>query len=84
VVVGPSARLDQRVRQPDGRAVYDLLGGHPDRTARDLVFVADLAVELRAWQGTDFAHQASTSMAWPRRWCGSPAAARSARAGTTG
>ena len=57
VVVGPSALLDARVRQPDGRAVYDLLTGHPDRQPRDLVFVADLAVELRAWQDTDFAHQ---------------------------
>jgi hypothetical protein len=57
VVVGPSALLDARVRQPDGRAVYDLLTGHPDRTSRDLVFLADLAVELRAWQDTDFATQ---------------------------
>jgi hypothetical protein len=57
VVVGPAALLDARVRQPDGRAVYDLLSGHPDRSPRDLVFVADLAVELRAWQDTDFARQ---------------------------
>jgi hypothetical protein len=57
VVVGPSALLDDRVRQPDGRAVYDLVTGHLDRTSRDLVFVADLAVELRAWQDTDFARQ---------------------------
>jgi hypothetical protein len=57
VVVGPSALLDGRVRQPDGRAVYDLLSGHPDRTSCDLVFVADLVVELRAWQDTDFAAQ---------------------------
>jgi hypothetical protein len=57
VVVGPVALLDDRVRQPDGRAVYDLLSGHPDRTSRDLVFLADLAVELRTWQDTDFAHQ---------------------------
>jgi hypothetical protein len=56
-VVGPSALLDERVRQPDGRAVYDLLTGHPDRSPRDLVFLADLAVELRVWQDTDFAHQ---------------------------
>jgi hypothetical protein len=54
VVVGPSALLDARVRQPDGRAVYDLLTGHPDRTSRELVFLADLAVELRAWQDTDW------------------------------
>jgi hypothetical protein len=57
LVVGPSALLDERVRQPDGRAVYDLLTGHPDRASRELVFLADLAVELRAWQGTDFAAQ---------------------------
>jgi hypothetical protein len=57
VVVGPSALLDDRVRQPDGRAVYDLLTGHPDRTSRDLVFLEDLAVELRAWQDTDWRTQ---------------------------
>jgi hypothetical protein len=57
LVVGPSALLDERVRQPDGRMVYDLLTGHPDRQPRDLVFVADLAVELCAWQDTDFARQ---------------------------
>jgi len=54
LVVGPSALLDERVRQPDGRAVYDLVTGHPDRTSRELVFVADLAVELRTWQDTDW------------------------------
>jgi hypothetical protein len=57
LVVGPAALLDARVRQPDGRAVYDLLTGHPDRSPREVVFLADLAVELRAWQGTDFAAQ---------------------------
>jgi hypothetical protein len=56
LVVGPSALLDGRVRQPDGRAVYDLLTGHPDRTSRDLVFLADLAVELRTWQGHRLRH----------------------------
>jgi hypothetical protein len=57
LVVGPNALLDERVRQPDGRAVYDLLTGHPARTPRELVFMADLAVELREWQDTDFAAQ---------------------------
>jgi hypothetical protein len=57
VVVGPSALLDARVRQPDGRAVYDLVTGHPDRQPRELVFLADLAVELRAWQDTDWRTQ---------------------------
>ena len=57
LVVGPAALLHPKIRQPDRRAVYDLLTGHPDRTPRELVFLADLAVELRTWQGTDFATQ---------------------------
>jgi hypothetical protein len=57
LVVGPGVLLDERVRQPDGRAVYDLLTGYPDRSPRDIVFVADLAMELRGWQDTDFVHQ---------------------------
>jgi hypothetical protein len=52
LVVGPAALLHPKVCQPDGRAVYDLLTGHPARTSRELVFLADLVVELRAWQGT--------------------------------
>jgi hypothetical protein len=29
--------------------LYELVTGHPDRTALELVFVADLTCELRAW-----------------------------------
>jgi hypothetical protein len=29
--------------------LYELLTGHPDRAPQELVFLADLAVELRAW-----------------------------------
>jgi hypothetical protein len=29
--------------------VYELLTGHPEREAGELVFVADLTGELRAW-----------------------------------
>jgi hypothetical protein len=29
--------------------LYELLTGHPNRASRDLVFLADLTVELRAW-----------------------------------
>jgi hypothetical protein len=32
LVVGPAALLHPKVRQPDGRAVYDLVTGHPART----------------------------------------------------
>jgi hypothetical protein len=55
LVVGPAALLHPKVRQPDGRAVYDLVTGHPARTPRELVFPVDLAVELREWQDTDWA-----------------------------
>jgi hypothetical protein len=51
------AGLEERVRQPDGRAVYDLLTGHPDRESRELMFLADLAVELRTWQDVDWRTQ---------------------------
>jgi hypothetical protein len=37
------------VPQPDGTVLYELVTGHPDRTPRELVFLADLTVELRAW-----------------------------------
>jgi hypothetical protein len=49
LVVAPAAPLHPVVLQPDGTVLYELLTGHPDRTARELVFVADLACELRAW-----------------------------------
>jgi hypothetical protein len=55
LVVGPGVLLDERVRQPDGRAVYDLVTSHPARIPRELVFLVDLAVELREWQATDWA-----------------------------
>jgi hypothetical protein len=49
LVVAPAALLHPLVPQPDGTALYALVTGHPDRTPRELVFVADLTVELRAW-----------------------------------
>jgi hypothetical protein len=49
LVVAPAALLHPSVPQPDGSVLYELLTGHPDRTPRELVFVADLTVELRAW-----------------------------------
>src|SRR6266508_170842 len=38
-----------RVPQPAGSQVYELLTGHPEREPGELVFVADLTCELRAW-----------------------------------
>jgi hypothetical protein len=49
LVVGPAALLHPRVPQPAGSLVYELLTGHPEREAGELVFVADLTGELRAW-----------------------------------
>jgi hypothetical protein len=49
LVVAPAVLLAPLVPQPDGAVLYELVTGHPDRTAQELVFLADLAVELRAW-----------------------------------
>ena len=49
LIVAPAALLHPRVPQPEGSWVYGLLTGHPEREAGELVFVADLTGELRAW-----------------------------------
>jgi hypothetical protein len=49
LVVAPAALLHPGVPQPDGTVLYELVTGYPDRTPGELVFVADLTVELRAW-----------------------------------
>jgi hypothetical protein len=49
LVVAPAALLHPAVPQPDGTLLYALVTGHPDRMPRELVFLADLTVELRAW-----------------------------------
>jgi hypothetical protein len=49
LVATPAALLHPGVPQPAGSLVYELLTGHPEREPGELVFLADLAVELRAW-----------------------------------
>ena len=49
LVVAPAVLLHPRVPQPAGSLLYALLTGHPEREPCELVFVADLTVELRAW-----------------------------------
>jgi hypothetical protein len=49
LVVAPAALLHPVVPQPDGTVLYELLTGHADRETHELVFVADLTMELRAW-----------------------------------
>jgi hypothetical protein len=49
LAVAPAVLLHPVVPQPDGTLLYELVTGHPDRTLHELVFLADLAMELRAW-----------------------------------
>jgi hypothetical protein len=49
LVVAPTALLPPAVPQPHGTVLYELVTGHPDRTAHELVFLPDLTCELRAW-----------------------------------
>ena len=49
LVVAADALRHPCILQPDGTLLYDLVTGHPDRTPQQLVFIADLTVELRAW-----------------------------------
>jgi hypothetical protein len=55
LVVAPAALLHPGVPQPDGTLLYELVTGHPDRQPQELVFVADLTVELRAWPADTWA-----------------------------
>jgi hypothetical protein len=55
LVVAPASLLHPAVPQPDGTVLYELLTGHPDRAPRELVFLADLTVELRAWPADTWA-----------------------------
>lgn len=48
-MVAPRWLLHPAVPQPAGSLLYELVTGHPDRGPGELVFPADLAVELRAW-----------------------------------
>ena len=49
LIVAPATLLHPRIPQPAGSLVYQLLTGHPEREAGELVFVADQTGELRAW-----------------------------------
>jgi hypothetical protein len=49
LIVAPAVLLHPRIHQPAGSVVYELLTGHPEREAGELVFMADLTGEPRAW-----------------------------------
>jgi hypothetical protein len=76
LVVAPAALLHPRVPQPPGSLIYELLTGHPEREPGELVFMADLTGELRAWPQDTWLRSASTPNRLPRP---SLAAGRTAR-----
>src|SRR5829696_5149813 len=55
LVVAPASLLHPCIPQPDGTLLYELVTGHPERQPQELVFVADLTVELRAWPADTWA-----------------------------
>jgi hypothetical protein len=61
LVVAPRWLLHPGVPQPAGSLLYELVTGHPDRDPGELVFPADLAVELRAWAHRSWRRAGSTS-----------------------
>jgi hypothetical protein len=68
LVVTPAALLHPAVPQPDGTVLYEVLTGHPDRASRELVSLADLTMELRAWPADTWARSGSTRRRPPARW----------------
>ena len=68
LVVAPAALLHPCVPQPDGTVLYELLTGHPDRTPHELVFLADLTVELRAWPTDTWSKRRGRSAGGRPRW----------------
>jgi hypothetical protein len=68
LVVSPAALLHPHVPQPDGTVLYELLTGHPDRAPSELVFLADLTVELRAWPADTWAKVGIDRKRPPARW----------------
>ena len=55
LVVAADALRHPGIPQPHGTLLYELVTGHPDRTPQQLVFLADLTVELRAWPADTWA-----------------------------
>jgi hypothetical protein len=55
LVVAPATLLHPTIPQPDGTVLCELVTGHPDRAPHELVFLADLTVELRAWPADTWA-----------------------------
>src|SRR4029450_13476961 len=55
LVVEPAVLLHPTIPEPGGTLLYELVTGHPDRAPRQLVFLADLTMELRAWPADTWA-----------------------------
>jgi hypothetical protein len=55
LVVAPAVLLHPTIPEPGGTLLYELVTGHPDRAPCQLVFLADLTVEPRAWPADTWA-----------------------------
>ena len=84
LVVAPAALLHPHVPQLDGTVLYELVTGHPDRAAHELVFLTDLAVELRAWPPAPGPPSTSTPKQPPMRSSPAGGAARSRASSSAG
>jgi hypothetical protein len=68
LVVASASLLHRCVLQPAGTVLYELVTGHPDRVAHELVFLPDLTVELRAWPLDTWAKVEIDRTRPPARW----------------
>lgn len=48
-MVAPTALLRGEIPQPDSQVLYGLVTGHPDQQPQNLISLAGLTKELRAW-----------------------------------
>jgi hypothetical protein len=84
LAVAPAMLLHPLVPQPDGTLLYELVTGHPDRTPHELVFVADLTLELRACPPTPGARSGWIRRRPPVRWSPAGSAATCRACGWAG
>jgi len=75
LVVAPRWLLHPAVPQPAGSLVCELATGHPDRQPGELVFPADLTVELRHGRRNAGPRSVSTLSRSPVRWSAAGGAA---------
>jgi hypothetical protein len=84
LIVGPAVLLHPSVPKPDGTVLHELVTGHPDRAPGELVFLADLTMELRPGPPTPGARSGWIRRRPPVRWSPAGSAATSRAGGWVG